>query len=105
MGGGFYLMGVRGVSVTFDLFQMHLDCSLIKLVCLALDDADRILGTIPQTGPQAVAEVVSGEHGLPVLDPDSPLGAGRDTKPATVALLFVNLHYLSYHLPVLSRKS
>jgi hypothetical protein len=70
---------------------------LVELVGIALFDGDGILGTVPQAGAEAVAEVVRDQPGLAVDDLNRPLGTGRHAQPATVAFVFIDSHNFTDH--------
>jgi hypothetical protein len=63
-----------------------------------LFDDQSPLGAFPQTGPQAVAELIGQQLGLAVHDLDGPFRTGGDTEAAAVAFFLVDTDYgASFH--------
>jgi hypothetical protein len=75
--------------------EMELNGLLVKLGCFPLRDHDRILGTMAETRPQAVTELVSDQFRLPVNDLKSPLRTIGDTESAPIAFFLVDQNNLS----------
>ena len=93
---------LRGMAV--GRYRLTLGCQmlfhggLVELVRFALLDGDGVHGALTQAGPQAVAEVVGGQHRLAVDDGDGPLGAGGYAVPAAVTFIRVDLYDFSQHV-------
>jgi hypothetical protein len=65
------------------------DRRLVELLGRALLDNYRVLRTFPQAVAQAVAKVLSQQAGLAVNDANRALGTTRHAQPAAVALVFI----------------
>jgi hypothetical protein len=65
------------------------DCRLVELLSRALLNDYRIPRTLAQAVAQAVAKVLSQQAGLAVNDANRALGTTRHAQPAAVALVFI----------------
>jgi hypothetical protein len=80
-----------------DLLEVLFNSRLIKLLRIALDNGDGILGAVAETGAETIAEIISRELCLAVDNGDGSFGAGRHAHSATVAFFFVNPDNFSDH--------
>ena len=72
---------------------MRLNRFLVKLIRLAINNPQRVLGTFIQAGPQAVTVLIRYHPGFAIHNGNSPFGTGRDTVSASIAELFVDFNY------------
>jgi hypothetical protein len=68
-------------------------CLLIEFISGTLLDDERSLRAFSQTGAKPVAVLLTHQLCLPVHYLQGPLGTGRNTETAAIALLFINPDY------------
>jgi hypothetical protein len=67
----------------------------VEFIGLPAFDSDGSLRAVAKAGPQSVAKAIRYQTSLAVDYLNSSLGAGRDTIAAAVALLFIDMYYLT----------
>ena len=82
-----------------DDFRQHLP--LVVGFGLPLHHADGLFRAMTDAGPQAVAEEIAEQPGLPVDDLQRSFGAARDAQTAPGAFLFVDFYDFSLHMLLL----